>query len=178
MKDNNLNCANADMQKEVFDTLCKDIWNAKLQSKFGEYADVVCNTKPTVDGGETYLTLGIYDVTDNLINFSEDLSSVLNLSKDETKLLIEKYLELFNLSADIDWDEKSKKANVSISMDEPYIDEFTKDEDLNIIRNEDKMLISEKLADCLEKFIQAFMHDAEVDFGYKWQEWTLSNPEE
>ena len=39
------------------------------------------------------------------------------------------------------------------------------------------MLISEKLADCLEKFIETLMHDADVDFGYKWREWTTCNPE-
>ena len=177
MKDNNLSCVQADMQKEVFDNLCKDKWDRELQLKFGEYADVVCNTKATIDGGETYLTLGIYDITDNLVNFSEELSSLINLSNGETRELIEQYLDIFNLSADVDWNEESEKAEISISMDEPYIDEFTEDEVINIIKNEEKMLISEKLADCLEKFIHDFMHNANLDFGYRWQEWTLSNPE-
>ena len=36
MKDNNLSCVQADMQKEVFDNLCKDKWDRELQLKFGE----------------------------------------------------------------------------------------------------------------------------------------------
>ena len=174
---NNTNCIVADRQKEVFDNLCKNKWDEKLQSKFGEYADIICNTTPTIDGGETYLTVGIYNIQEELVNFSDELSSVLGISSDSAKSLIEKYIEIFNISADIDWDEKEEKAKISISSDEPYVDEFTDEDDLIVIRDEKKMLISEKLADCLEKFIETLMHDADVDFGYKWREWTTCNPE-
>ena len=174
---NNTNCIVADRQKEVFDNLCKNKWDEKLQSKFGEYADIICNITPTIDGGETYLTVGIYDIKEELVNFSEELSSILGVSNDRAKSFLERYIEIFNISADIDWNEKEEKAEISISLDEPYTDELTDEEDLMIIRNEEKMLISEKLADCLEKFIETLMHDADVDFGYKWREWTTCNPE-
>lgn len=165
---NNTSCIIADQQKEIFDNLCKDKWDAKLQSKFGQYADVVCNTKSTEDGGEAYLTLGIYNIQEELVNFSEELSSKLNLNKEETKLLIEKYIEIFNLTVDIEWKEAENKAEASLSLDNPYTDEFTDTEDLKVIKNEEKMLITEKLADCIEDFINTFMHDVDLDFDYKW----------
>ena len=66
--ENQMNCIIADVQREVFNNLCKDTWDNKLQSKFGQYAELICNTRPTEDGGETYLTLGIYNTQEELIN--------------------------------------------------------------------------------------------------------------
>lgn len=174
---NNTNCVIADKQKEVFDNLCKSKWDAKLQEKFGEYADVDCNTKATVDGGEAFLTLGIYNAQEELTNFSQELSNILGISNNKSKDLIEKYIEIFNMTADIEWEEDNNKPNISILLDEPFIDEFTSEEDLEIIKNEEKLAISEKLGDCIAEFIKTFMHDADLDFGYKWNEWNTCNPE-
>lgn len=174
---NNTNCLIADTQREVFDNLCKNKWDAKLQVKFGEYAEINCDTRATVDGGETFLTLGIYNVQEELINFSQELSNILGISNDESRELIEKYIEIFNVTADVEWDEDNNKPNISILLDEPFVDELTPQDDLEIIKNEEKLNISEKLGDCIAEFIEKLMHDADLEFGYKWNEWNTCNPE-
>ena len=173
----NLSCINADKQKEVFDNLCKDKWDKKLQSKFGEYAVIECETKATEDGGESYLTFGIYYVQDELVNFSEELAEIIGSSKNEAKTLIEKYIEIFNITVNVEWSERLKTPIIEIFLDEPYIDEDTESDDLRIIKNEEKLLISEKLANCICTFVDKLMHDANVEFGYKWNEWNTCNPE-
>lgn len=170
-------CINADIQKEVFDNLCKDELDKKLQAKFGEYADIICNTKATKDGGETYLSIGLYDVADAVINFSDKLSIELALSNEDTNILLEKYIDIFNLSLDIDYDECLDKKEIVIYTESPYIDEFTEQEVLDIINYSISISIDKKIVGYIKSFMDEFLNDANKTFGYRWQEYVLSNPE-
>ena len=173
----NLNCSIADMQKEVFDNLCKPELDRKLQNKFGNYADIICNTKATEDGGETYLAVGIYDLSDSIVNFSEELSKRLNLPIEDIKVFIEKYIDIFNMSLDVEYDEELNKKNIIFYTESPYTDEFTEQEVLDIIKYSAENSIDKKIVIIIKDFMDNFMNYANKKFGFSWQGYAILNPE-
>ena len=112
-----ISCVRGDLMKEYFVVRHLDVLNDKLQSKLGKYAEIAINTIPDEDGGYIKLSLGIYDLKKELVNFSQDVAERINedkdyeyedLTKEEIEKTIKQFLNINNLNIDIDWEEKSK----------------------------------------------------------------------
>lgn len=174
---NTFNCLRADIQKEIFDMLCKNELDKYLQSKFGEYADIICNTKATEDGGEIYLCVGIFDIRDELVNMSEELSEALNIDSCLAKNILEVCLPLFEVSVDIEYDTLSNVRYVKLFSESPYIDEFTDTNTLNTIDLYNTLKVEEKLVACIKTFMDDFISIAESAFSSKESEYVTCNPE-
>lgn len=112
-----ISCIRADLMKEYFIGIHEEGLNKKLQSKLGEYAEITINTVSNEDGGDIELSLGIYNLREELVNFSGAVAQRINNDKDyeyndvtaeEVEKTINQLLDIYNVNMDIDWEEKAK----------------------------------------------------------------------
>lgn len=177
LNENTGDCSHADLLKEIFDNLCKKDLDEKLQMKFGEYADVVCNTIPTNDGGETYLSVGIYDIKEEVLNFSSELANILKLEISVVVDLLNTYINMYNMSIDIEYDYNANIQDIKLFTDRPYIDEDTSQDTLDLLKFGNNIEFEKKITLCLKDYMDNFMSNADKEFSYKYLEYIVCNPE-
>lgn len=167
----NVSCLRGDIMEQYFVALHKEILDRKLQSKFGEYAKSSVSVVADEDGGDIKLSFGLYDLRDELVNFSQDVAQRINNSKyyeynDFTKEEIEKsisqFIEYNNLNVDIDWEE-DKKSILLFYNDKNY-------KTMTISNECDtcNFMILEELYSSIENFIDETMKTSIKQFNEAW----------
>ena len=151
----------------------KNALDERLQSKFGEYADSNVNTISTKDGGYITLSFGIYDIREELVNFSKEVSDILNsnklysehdLTESDVRKSIESLIGLNNINLDLDWEEESEDNKIVL---------FYNDRDYRemVVENEyDKWRfdIMDSLYQSINEFINSTMDEAIKSFNEAW----------
>ena len=166
-----ISCFRGDLIKDYFVARHEEKLNEKLQSKLGKYAEITINTISNEDGGDIELSLGVYDLRDELVSFSQVVAERINNDKDydyddftaeEVERTIKQFLNINNLNIDIDWKEDSK----SITL-------FFNDKDYKSISFEGEMdkhkaIILDELYNAVNHFIDDTIKTAIKEFNEAW----------
>lgn len=172
---NNISCVYGDLMQEYFivKEKHKKALDEKLQSKFGEYADVNVDTVPSEDGGHIALSFGMYNVREELVNFAKEVSNKINSEKSEdvpelteveSKNTIQNLIDIYNLNLDIEWQEEPKSCGITIY----YNDEDYKNMDVSNENNKWKFNIIDALYDSIKEFVDNMMKESIKCFDECW----------
>ena len=166
-----MSCVRGDLMKEYFVARHLDVLNKKLQSKLGEYAEIVVNTVEDENGGDIELSLGVYDLKEELVNFSQDVAERINkdkdyeyedLTKEEIERAINQFLKINNLNIDIDWEEHSQIINLF------YNDSYYTNIDIYDEMQRYNYIILDELYYTVIDFINNTINQAIKDFNEAW----------
>ena len=167
----NISCIKADKMEEYFIAKHKDNLDKKLQSKLGKYAEITINTIANEYGGDISLSLGAYDLREELINFSNDVAAQINNNKyyeyiDITSQEIEKsiyqYIQNNNLNVDIDWEEDSKSIQLFFN------DKNYKDIEKEKIFYDYIFIVLDELYNAIYNFLNKTIYDSIREFNEAW----------
>lgn len=167
----NVSCLRGDIMIGYFVALHKEILDKKLKSKFGEYAESSVNVVADEDGGDIKLSFGVYDLRDELVNFSQDVAQRINSDKDykyndftkeEIEKTIAQFIEYNNLNIDIDWEE-NEKSIILFYNDENY-KTMTRNNECDAYN----FMILEELYNAIESFIDETMNTSIKQFNEAW----------
>lgn len=169
-----ISCFRGDLIKEYFVARHEESLNEKLQSKLGEYAEITVNTIANEDGGDIELSFGIYNLREELVNFSEDVAKRINedkdyeyedITKEEIERAINQFLNINNLNIDIDWEEKSKMIhlfyNNSLYTNIDIYDEMQRFNYivLDELYNSVKSFLDETIMTSIKEFNEAWVYE-------------------
>lgn len=163
---NSGSCIKADSMVNYFNQVekHKDAVESILKSKLGEYASVNTDTVATEDGGYMTISFGISDVNDELVNFASEVSSKIDIDVDVAKKAIESYIDLYNISADIEWNEDPESLNVELfSGDKNY-----KDMDIKYESDKIRFEVMDALYESICEFVSSTMKKSVKLFNECW----------
>lgn len=165
---------NGDLMKEFFEQKeeHKLALDEVLQQKFGEYAESNVNTVSNENNDSIVLSFGIYNLKEELVNFSEETTEILNtekqeklkFSKEEIQSRIQNLIDNHKLNLDLDWEEDPSVCEIALFCD----DENYKT--MNITNENDKLNydVIDSLAKAIENFIDNTMKESIKFFDQKW----------
>ena len=163
------NCVVADYMVDRFTQLDihKKSVNEVLQSRLGEHADVSTKTIANECGGNMILEFGIYDITEEILNFSDMISNKIDITEDVVKSTLSSYLESFNVTVDIEWSEEPSKNEVNIflgsdnfrNLKSKYESEKIRFEVLDALENSIKDFVDSTLTEASNKFTKCWVYE-------------------
>lgn len=169
-----ISCVYGDLMKEFFEMKeeHKATLDNKLKSKFGEYADSTVNTIPSENGGHITLSFGMYDVKEELVNFAQEVTEIINNKNEleipftiaEAKNKIQNLIDCHNLNLDLDWEEKSNCYKAVLF----YNDEDYKTMVISNVNDQMNFEVMDALYDSIKDFVDDTMKNAIKVFDQCW----------
>ena len=160
-------CERADVMVEYFNNVEKhrDELNEKLQEKFGECANITCNTVADENGGDIRISFGMYDVRYELMSFIPEISTKLDITVDSAREYMRNLLDSYDMNMDIDWEEDLSKTKIELFYNgEDYKVLAIKDDEASKFRFE----FMDVLYYSVKEFLDNTINQSINEFNHCW----------
>lgn len=160
------NCVVADSMVEYFTQVDrhKDALNKKLQERLGEYASIDTKTVADECGGNMLLEFGLYDLDEEILNFADMVAKKIDITEEVAKSTLNSYLDLYNITVDMTWEEEPKKNEVKVFIGSDHF------KDVKVVFEADKIRyeVLEALEESISEFIDSTINESINLFNKCW----------